>query len=222
MRKYNLPNERKKVWLDALLKENFGNCKNHQEKNNEKNVFCVDCRMSLCKHGIESHFLHKRFQIYQYSYQDVVKYSDILKYFDCSNIQTYKSNKDTVVHLKPRPSKEKKLAIEPKVASLSHGPQVKETKTSTPHNKFGGICEECGKHLQDKRNRFCSLTCKMSIIEKLGLSILFFEELGDQNDHNQNSEAESSISIAEPYRYVEKVNFRKHPRKNTPMRSFYL
>jgi hypothetical protein len=46
------------------------------------------------------------------------------------------------------------------------------------------------------------------------------EELGvNQNDHNQNSEAESSISMAEPYEYVERMNFRKRPRKNTPMRS---
>jgi hypothetical protein len=47
------------------------------------------------------------------------------------------------------------------------------------------------------------------------------EELGlvNQNDHNQNSEAESSISMVEPYEYVERVNFRKRPRKNTPMRS---
>jgi hypothetical protein len=47
------------------------------------------------------------------------------------------------------------------------------------------------------------------------------EELGlvNQNDHNQNSEAESSISMVEPYEYVERVNFRKRPRKSTPMRS---
>jgi hypothetical protein len=87
MGKYNLPNERKKDWLDALLIDNFGNCKNHQEKFNEKNVFCVDCGISLCRHGEESHSLHQRFQIYKYRYQDVVKYSDLLKYIDCSNIQ---------------------------------------------------------------------------------------------------------------------------------------
>ncbi|WJX16792.1 hypothetical protein P8452_06781 [Trifolium repens] len=211
MGKYNIANERKKDWLEALLIDNFGNCKNHQEKFNEKNVFCVDCGMSLCRHGKESHSLHQRFQIYKYCYQDVVKYSDLLKYFDCSNIQTYISNNDKIVHLKPRPiSKEKKLAIKPKFASLSHESQIKETKTSTSHNKLGGICEECGKHLQDKRNRFCSVRCKMSI-EELGLV--------NQNDHNQNSEAESSISMVEPYEYVERVNFRKRPRKSTPMRS---
>ncbi|KAK2443067.1 protein RGF1 INDUCIBLE TRANSCRIPTION FACTOR [Trifolium repens] len=206
MGKYNLPNERKKDWLDALLLDNFGNCQNHQEKFNEKNVFCVDCGMSLCRHGKESHSLHQRFQIYKYCYQDVVKYYDLLKYFDCSNIQTYILNNSKTVHLKPRPlSKEKKLAIKSKVGSLSHEFQIKETKTSTSRNKLGGICEECGKHLQDKRKRFCSVRCKMSI-EELGLV-------------NQNSEAGSSISIAESYEYVEIVNFRKRPRKSTPMRS---
>jgi hypothetical protein len=47
------------------------------------------------------------------------------------------------------------------------------------------------------------------------------EELGlvNQNYHNQNSEAESSISMAEPHEYVERVNFRKRPRKSIPMRS---
>jgi hypothetical protein len=76
------------------------------------------------------------------------------------------------VHLKPRPlSKEKKLAIKPKVAGLSHESQIKETKTFTSHKKLGGICEECGKHLQDKRNRFCSVRCK----------VIFFLSLSQSN-----------------------------------------
>lgn len=84
---HNLSNEKKKDWLDALLIDNFGNCKKHKEKFNEKNVFCLDCGISLCRHGKDSHSLHRRFQIYKYCYQDVVRYSDLLKYFDCSNIQ---------------------------------------------------------------------------------------------------------------------------------------
>jgi hypothetical protein len=77
------------------------------------------------------------------------------------------------VHLKPRPlSKEKKLAIKPKVPSLSHESQIKKTKTSTSYNKLGGICEECGKHLQDKRNRFCSLRCKVNSVS-LSLNFKF-------------------------------------------------
>jgi hydrogenase maturation factor HypF (carbamoyltransferase family) len=79
--------------------------------------------------------------------------------------QTYILNNSKTVHLKPRPlSKEKKLAIKSKVGSLSHEFQIKETKTSTSRNKLGGICEECGKHLQDKRKRFCSVRCKVNFL----------------------------------------------------------
>lgn len=72
--------------------------------------------------------------------------------------QTYVSNNDKIVHLKPRPStKEMKLAKSSKFVT-----QAKETKTSpTPPKSGGGTCEECGKHLQDKKNRFCSITCKV-------------------------------------------------------------
>lgn len=203
---HNLSNEKKKDWLDALLIDNFGNCKKHKEKFNEKNVFCLDCGISLCRHGKDSHSLHRRFQIYKYCYQDVVRYSDLLKYFDCSNIQTYISNNDKIVHLKPRPSKEKKqVIIRSKFASQNHDEsQMKETNITTPQ-KPAGTCEECGKHLQDKRNQFCSIKCKITGEEEIGI--------------NQNSEVESSISIAEPYEYVERVNLRKRPRKTTPMRS---
>lgn len=174
MEKCNLPNKRKRDWVDALLIDNFGICKNHTEKLNEKNTFCVDCGMSLCKHGKESHSLHQKLQIYKYCYQDVVKYSDLVKVFDCSNIQvlfsfnyciysykyatmlnfnlililqcdlisqTYMSNNFKIVHLKS-----------------------KKRKQATPKNIAGGICEECGKYLLDKRSRFCSVRCKVSYL----------------------------------------------------------
>ncbi|XP_058726910.1 protein RGF1 INDUCIBLE TRANSCRIPTION FACTOR 1-like [Vicia villosa] len=175
MEKCNLPNKRKRDWVDALLIDNFGICKNHTEKLNEKNTFCVDCGMSLCKHGKESHSLHQKLQIYKYCYQDVVKFSDLVKVFDCSNIQTYMSNNFKIVHLK---SKKQKQAT-----------KSKETKASTPKNIAGGICEECGKYLLDKRSRFCSVRCKISI---------------DEVEVKKSPEAESSISMAEQYEYVER------------------
>lgn len=83
-----LSNERKQDWLGVLINNSFGNCEDHEDvKFNEKNVFCVDCEISLCRHCKEAHSLHRRFQIYRYCYQDVVRHSDLLKYFDCSNIQ---------------------------------------------------------------------------------------------------------------------------------------
>jgi len=54
-------------------------------------------------------------------------------------LQTYISNNDKIVLIKPR------LA-----------------KTSTSQKQAGGFCEECGKQLQDKRNRFCSIKCKVT------------------------------------------------------------
>jgi len=89
MVKRSLPIERKEDWLDALLIDRFGNCKNHREKFNEKNVFCLDCGISFCRYDKESHYLHRKVQIYRYCYVDVAKYSDLLKYFDCSYIQVH-------------------------------------------------------------------------------------------------------------------------------------
>lgn len=43
----------------------------------------------------------------------------------------------------------------------------------------------------------------------------------NMND-NHNSEPESSISEAEPYGWVEVVNFRKRPRKSTPQRPVFV
>ncbi|KAJ1425312.1 hypothetical protein SESBI_11022 [Sesbania bispinosa] len=227
-----LPNEREEDWLGALLRIKIGNCEEHQDlKFNEKNVFCVDCAVSFCRYCKEAHSLHRRFQIYKYCYHDVVRHSDLHKYFDCSNIQTYISNNDKIVHLKPRPSsKDIKLAKRSKAANRSPESQAKETKTSTPP-KWGGSCEECGRHLQDNRNRFCSITCKISVepqnqgieensVEKNHSSQRISEEPVNQND-NQISETEiSSITVvAEPYECVEKVNFRKRPRKSTPHRA---
>ncbi|KAL5070958.1 hypothetical protein RYX36_021845 [Vicia faba] len=62
------------------------------------------------------------------------------------------------------------------------------------------MCEECDKCLQDKRSRFCSVRCKISI-----------EEVGVK----QSPDAESSISMVGQYEYVERVNFRKRPRNGT-------
>ncbi|XP_027362211.1 uncharacterized protein LOC113869893 [Abrus precatorius] len=218
-----LPKERKRNWLDALLSSNFGCCENHKDiRFSDKNVFCIDCAASLCRHCKESHSLHRRIQIYKYSYQDVVRHSELHKYFDCSNIQTYISNNDKIVHLKPRTSsKDMKLTKKSKFESPSPEPQAKEAKEAkvSTNPKWGGTCEECGKHLQDERNKFCSITCKISVEpQNQGFPIEGIAENANQID-NQNSETESSISVAEPYECVEVVNFRKRPRKFTPRRS---
>jgi len=47
------------------------------------------------------------------------------------------------------------------------------------------------------------------------------EEGVDQHD-NQNSETESSISVAEPYECFEVVTLRKRPRKANPQKTCYF
>ncbi|KAK7308639.1 hypothetical protein VNO77_42258 [Canavalia gladiata] len=221
MGKNRLPKQRNRDWLSALLKSSFGCCEDHKDiRFSEKNVFCIDCAASLCRHCKEAHSLHRKIQIYKYSYQDVVRHSDLQKFFDCSNIQTYISNNEKIVHLKPRTStKELKLIRRSKFDNIISESHAKEAKAPTAP-KWGGTCEECGKHLQDERNRFCSITCKTSVVDPQNQGLLI-EGIADhvkQND-NQNSETESSISVAEPYECVEVVNFRKRFRKTNPHRS---
>ncbi|KAL1327862.1 hypothetical protein HN51_037857 [Arachis hypogaea] len=230
--------ERNRDWIKVLMNSN-GHCDDHPDlRSKEKNFFCVDCAVRMCKNCKEAHSLHRRFQIYKYSYQDVFRHSELQKYFDCSKIQTYISNNERIVHLKPRPSTNK-----PKTSDLSPDSKFKEYNFSS-RTKPGGTCEECGKHLQDERNRFCSITCKVSVVpleaqnqdhnqcsqrssvESASQSSRFINtpkpEGSDFTLDNQNSEPESSLSEAEPYGWVEVVNYRKRPRKTTPQRPIFV
>lgn len=222
------------------MNSSFGYCDDHHDlRSNEKNVFCIDCEVRVCRHCKEAHSLHRRFQIYKYSYQDVFRHSELQKYFDCSKIQTYISNNERIVHLKPRPSITKS-----KSADLSPDSKSKETNLSA-RLKAGGTCEECGKHLQDERNRFCSITCKISVhpMEPQNQDQNHYSQRSSEKpvnqsarcintpkpeaidftlNDNQNSEPESSITEAEPCEWVEVVNFRKRPRKTTPQRPVFV
>lgn len=81
------------VWIETLLSlEFFGICLDHKFlRKNEKNVFCIDCNVEICRHccNTETHFLHRRLQICKYVYQDVLRLFDIQHYFDCSEIQVF-------------------------------------------------------------------------------------------------------------------------------------
>lgn len=70
--------------------------------------------------------------------------------------QTYISNNERIVHLKPRPA-----IGRPKAVDLCPDSKSKDYNFSTKL-KSGGTCEECGKHLPDERNCFCSITCKVT------------------------------------------------------------
>lgn len=86
------PKERNRDWIGVLMKSSFGYCDYHHDlRSNEMNVFCVDCALRMCRHCKEAHSLHRRFQIYKYSYQDVFRHAELQKYFDCSKIQVLTS-----------------------------------------------------------------------------------------------------------------------------------
>ncbi|KAL8535863.1 hypothetical protein ACS0TY_011488 [Phlomoides rotata] len=134
-------------WVRSLVgSEFFGLCVDHGDL--RKNMFCIDCNLSFCKHCVISSAhncscLHRLLQICKYVYRDVVRLHDIQPYLDCSLIQAYKINGEKAVHLNPRPQQK----------------DGKSTKT-----KGGGTCcEACGRHIQDLPNRFCSIACKISV-----------------------------------------------------------
>ncbi|KDP38153.1 hypothetical protein JCGZ_04796 [Jatropha curcas] len=184
--------ENKSDWLSTLLKSKFfGSCVHHREfRKNEKNVFCIDCNIGLCRHCLKAHSLHRQLQICKYVYHDVVRLQDIQKHLDCSKIQTYKINGEKAVHLNPRP-------------------QPKDSKPSTKA-KFGASCEACGRYLQDLPNRFCSIACKVSTVsvkpkdqkpKLITFSIQEFPNLSWKENYNQERESsgemESTLSLTD-------------------------
>ncbi|XP_018489214.1 protein RGF1 INDUCIBLE TRANSCRIPTION FACTOR 1 [Raphanus sativus] len=135
------------AWLEVLLKEKFFNaCLDHEEeKKNEKNILCIDCRLSICPHCLPSHTSHRLLRIRRYMYNDVLRVDDGSKLMDCSLIQPYKVNSSKVVFINER-----------------------------PHSQFrgsGNYCSTCDRSLQSPY-LFCSLSCKISdvIIGQRGLS----------------------------------------------------
>ncbi|KAJ0238033.1 B box-type domain-containing protein [Hirschfeldia incana] len=116
-------------------------------RKNEKNVFCIDCNAQICKHCCDTvHSVHHRLQICKYVYQDVVRLLDIQHYFDCSEIQTYKINGEQAIHLNSRP-------------------QAKDARPSTKA-KNAASCVVCKRYIQDRPNRFCSISCKIAASPK--------------------------------------------------------
>ncbi|KAM1125184.1 hypothetical protein ACFX2B_040011 [Malus domestica] len=123
-------------WLEVLLTEKFFNaCIIHEEaKKNEKNVYCLDCCISLCPHCLNPHTAHRLLQIRRYVYNDVIRLDDAAKLFDCSSIQSYITNSAKVVFLNQRPTKNCRGS--------------------------GNVCSTCDRNLQDPY-LFCSLHCKI-------------------------------------------------------------
>ncbi|KAF7808571.1 uncharacterized protein G2W53_035314 [Senna tora] len=218
-----VPEERKSEsdWLNILLHSNFGHCDDHQDlRYNEKNVFCIDCKISLCRHCKEAHGLHRRLER-----EMSIACLALVVTLMIISFMTYISNNEKIIHLNPRLSSKSTKATTKRDKSVDLCPQFQSQDHTKMLNKSksGGTCEECGKHLQDERNCFCSISCKISVEPKSMKSPK--PEVSDHSslNENQNSETESSsISEAEPYEWVEVVNLRKRPRKAIPHRSPFV
>ncbi|KAF4381311.1 hypothetical protein CsatB_001244 [Cannabis sativa] len=79
----------KPAWLEGLMAETFfGGCGVHENRRkNEKNVFCLNCCLSICPHCLPSHRSHPLLQVRRYVYHDVVRLGDLEKLIDCAFIQ---------------------------------------------------------------------------------------------------------------------------------------
>ncbi|KAF8377946.1 hypothetical protein HHK36_031335 [Tetracentron sinense] len=127
-------------WILSLLSEKFFNpCILHEyAKKNEKNIFCLDCCVTICPHCLNTHGSHRLIQVRRYVYQDVIRLDDMEKLFDCSFVQSYTTNSAKVVFLKQRP-------------------QTRPLKGS------GRVCNNCERSLQEPYH-FCSLACKVQYL----------------------------------------------------------
>ncbi|PWA76740.1 PLATZ transcription factor family protein [Artemisia annua] len=213
-------------WVVNLLESKFfGTCIDHQsQRKNEKNMFCIDCKLCFCKHCVAGaktrcHQHHRRLQICRYVYHDVVRLQEIQKHFDCSNIQTYKINGEKAVHLNPRPHQHK---------------EMKQAKLKM----HGTYCEACERHIQDVPNRFCSIACKVSVavMEDLDkqeccemMAFSFYKETFDFKglpNENESSFSSSLDSVEENIQaspwLTSKTKAKKsvvHKRKGIPRRA---
>ncbi|GLU05605.1 hypothetical protein SLE2022_226980 [Rubroshorea leprosula] len=125
------------AWLRVLLGEKFFEpCIVHKSvKKNEKNIFCLNCCITICTHCLPLHRRHRRLQIRRYVYHDVIRLSDAQKFINCSLVQPYTTNRAKVVFLKNRP-------------------------ISRPFRGSSNFCIKCDRSLQE-HFLFCSLACKV-------------------------------------------------------------
>ncbi|KAL1331271.1 hypothetical protein AAHE18_12G172100 [Arachis hypogaea] len=128
-------------WLQVLLTEKFYNaCIVHEEaKKNEKNVYCLDCCITLCPHCLAPHRSHRLLQIRRYVYHDVIRLDDAAKLIDCTSVQSYTTNSAKVVFIKER------------------------AQTRNFRGNSGNSCSTCDRTLQDPY-QFCSLSCKINYL----------------------------------------------------------
>jgi hypothetical protein len=70
-------------WLEVLLTEKFFNaCIFHEDaKKNEKNVYCLNCCISLCPHCLSPHRSHRLLQVSLSKFTKIIFQSSLLSPF---------------------------------------------------------------------------------------------------------------------------------------------
>ncbi|XP_047339670.1 protein RGF1 INDUCIBLE TRANSCRIPTION FACTOR 1-like [Impatiens glandulifera] len=160
------------AWLECLIGEEtfFRGCGAHQNlRKNEKNIFCLDCKITFCSHCLSSHpNSHPLLQVRRYVYHNVVRMDDLEKLIACAYIQSYTINNAKVIFLNERPQ------------------SIRSGKGSAY------ICLTCNRILQEPFH-FCSLSCKVnymvhrgedlsSIIYQFNKSDFTFSRLTDETE----------------------------------------
>ncbi|KAE8718748.1 Detected protein of confused Function [Hibiscus syriacus] len=157
-------------------------------KKNEKNVYCLDCCISICPHCVPSHRFHRLLQVRRYVYHDVVRLEDLQKLIDCSNVQAYTINSAKVVFIKKRPENRK-------------------------FKGAGNYCTSCDRSLQDPFIH-CSLGCKTAPFLRtcnftLSPDFLIPPDTGDENDaaFNYQRRAPALVGVRE-HEHSDGIQFR--------------
>ncbi|ONK80324.1 uncharacterized protein A4U43_C01F16390 [Asparagus officinalis] len=155
-------------WLDALFKEDFFDpCLIHLGiKQNDKNIFCIDCCLSFCNNCCPSHFGHRVLQIRKYNDHRVVRAEDMCKLINCSFIQSYMLNRAQVVFVKARsPSKKKEKT------QSQEQPNKKKARETKPHfQNCDKTCSSCPRSLKEEFE-YCSVSCMVKKVLKTEGSI---------------------------------------------------
>ncbi|XP_076884720.1 protein RGF1 INDUCIBLE TRANSCRIPTION FACTOR 1-like [Bidens hawaiensis] len=126
-----------KVMIDIMQ---YQDCKIHSNtKDHKLDRFCINCVASFCSQSCSDHQEHDHIKIRRYVYNDVIKRPDFQKYFDCSGIQGYQTNKNKVLFLKRRKDSQ----------------HVKEQQ----QNMKDPCCNICNQSLLDAS--YCSIQCKV-------------------------------------------------------------
>ncbi|KAI5588648.1 hypothetical protein BDE02_05G112000 [Populus trichocarpa] len=156
-------------WLLHLIETEFYElCENHSDPNRAKhcNFFCVDCTKSppFCDHCNSNnvHKGHQVIQVYRSSYSPGIKIPVIRTLFDISEIQPYSINRNSIIYIQQRTSKENSNGS---VINQSQRPLSNHNYSETNH-KRKRRCESCQWELttlEDSSHnyKFCSVECKV-------------------------------------------------------------